>query len=707
MPPSTRAAAASPVKRTPLKRSQGDDHDADFSPSDDQELSDEAQSDFEDSQGSEIEHTKRGSKAKSRKESKSKTTQGASSSQAIKKRKIRDGAQLSGKDLIHRVFGARIFLDENVASLPPQRSHAFVYHQPLLLDCGPDGLGEKARNALLTWFDRVKEDRKMPWRSTWIDPEKTKGASALLKERAYRVWISEIMLQQTRVATVIDYFNRWMHKWPSIEDLANAEPDEVLAAWKGLGYYSRSARIHEAAKKVAADKNMQGLLPELPQDLSREVPGVGPYTAGAISSIVFGHAVPIVDGNVIRVLCRQMGLMASTKEKATMDFLWESARRLVRRIALDSLPDHRSEDPGEEAETVNGDQLLPRSKVPGGWNQALMELGRSVPCSAKACYSGQLKFFGASLLQHYLRSKAIMPPVSYSEYLQGISRGEQVMRVFFFTTLTCSSDSNSQGSLLRQAGSSSAAKELPIPDLEDICSVCEPVPILDDTLERSSAPKKSGKAAANRLKQSKLSFGSKSGALPSAAPPSPQSLDPVIENHVKLMPLKSEKAKVKEEHCAVCIIEDPSEESGKGKASYFLLEQRPPQGLLANMWQLPTLSFGFDEPPSAPKRAAAALDFARAVVARHPRLAKGGNVNVGAAKPLGAIQHVFSHLIWNMHIYTFSLNRSMASAGTTSAQKEQQIKDMTRKWCLPSEVTAINMGTGHVNIWKRFDKALL
>lgn len=102
------------------------------------------------------------------------------------------------------------------------------------------------------------------------------------------------MLQQTRVSVVIDYWDRWMAKWPTIEQLAVAEEDEVASAWRGLGYYSRARRVHEAARLVVQDPRWRGLLPQDAAELQAKIPGVGRYTAGAISSIVFGEATSMV-----------------------------------------------------------------------------------------------------------------------------------------------------------------------------------------------------------------------------------------------------------------------------------------------------------------------------------------------------------------------------------------------------------------------------
>ncbi|KAH6991250.1 DNA glycosylase [Ilyonectria sp. MPI-CAGE-AT-0026] len=249
--------------------------------------------------------------------------------------------------------------------VPPTRRHNVSYHRPALLD------DVASRHALLAWFDSVSTKRNMPWRKAWINPEEHTNAVKLrdlLERRAYEVWISEIMLQQTRVAVVIDYWNNWMAKWQTIHELAAASSDDVLSAWRGLGYYSRATRIHEAAKLVVQDPDMAGLLPSRVADLEAKVPGVGRYTAGAISAIVFGRAVPMVDGNVLRVLSRQLGLLGNVKtDKLVIDTLWAAAAALAKAVAQD----------GTEDETEDS-----VSNRPGRWGQALMELGSTV-CTPK------------------------------------------------------------------------------------------------------------------------------------------------------------------------------------------------------------------------------------------------------------------------------------------------------------------------------------
>jgi A/G-specific adenine glycosylase len=186
---------------------------------------------------------------------------------------------------------------------------------------------------LLTWYGKQRRD--LPWRKS---------------TDFYPVWVSETMLQQTRVEAVIPYYQRFLSRFPSVEALAGAAESEVLALWSGLGYYSRARNLHKAAKQVAAEG-----VPASHEELCR-LPGVGPYTAAALASIALGQAHAALDGNVLRVMSR---LLAEPGETA--------ARVTQRRI-------------GEKAEEL----LDP--KRPGDFNQAMMELGATVCVPGKpAC----------------------------------------------------------------------------------------------------------------------------------------------------------------------------------------------------------------------------------------------------------------------------------------------------------------------------------
>ncbi|CAH8851845.1 unnamed protein product [Trichobilharzia szidati] len=197
-----------------------------------------------------------------------------------------------------------------------------------------------AREALLLWYYKCKRD--LPWRQMALDPDPN--------IRGYAVWVSEVMLQQTQVKTVIDYYNRWMKKWPNVQELASASLDDVNSVWSGLGYYSRARLLHEGAKKIVNECN--GNLPHTAEALKSTLPGVGRYTAGAISSIAFNQCTAALDGNVIRVLTRLREIGSPVQLPTTIEYLWNLANQLV--------------DPNR----------------PGDFNQALMELG-AVCCTPK------------------------------------------------------------------------------------------------------------------------------------------------------------------------------------------------------------------------------------------------------------------------------------------------------------------------------------
>ena len=182
---------------------------------------------------------------------------------------------------------------------------------------------------LLKWYDRHRRD--LPWRAP-------PGA----RPDPYRVWLSEIMLQQTTVPTVAPYFHAFLARWPTVAALAAAALDDVLAAWAGLGYYARARNLHQCARAVAA---AGGRFPETPSGL-QALPGIGPYTAGAIAAIAFGVPVAAVDGNVERVIARLRGIEDPLP----------GARARVRDLSQELVPEDR----------------------PGDFAQALMDLGATV-----------------------------------------------------------------------------------------------------------------------------------------------------------------------------------------------------------------------------------------------------------------------------------------------------------------------------------------
>lgn len=187
---------------------------------------------------------------------------------------------------------------------------------------------ERAENitkSLLNWYDESKRD--LPWRHT-NDP--------------YAVWISEIMAQQTRIAYLLSYYERFMSRFPTVQSLAEACEDDVLKAWEGLGYYARARNLQKAAQKVMA--NFNGLLPRTKEEMLT-LPGIGDYTAGAILSIAYGIPIPAVDGNVLRVYARL--------ENADDDILMPQTKKLAAAFVEALMPSERA----------------------GCFTQAVMELG--------------------------------------------------------------------------------------------------------------------------------------------------------------------------------------------------------------------------------------------------------------------------------------------------------------------------------------------
>jgi len=201
--------------------------------------------------------------------------------------------------------------------------------------------------ALLNWFSQNSRD--LPWRRT-LDP--------------YAVWISEIMLQQTQVKTVIPYWERWMRELPTVQTLAKAKSEKVLKLWEGLGYYTRARNLQKAAQTIMGEHG--GKFPAT-FDGVLALPGIGRYTAGAITSIARNQASPILDGNVIRVLTRLFGIAEDPREKATNARLWSLATQLVETAG----------DPSNSKVEFRNPELVLAGSC-SALNQSLMELGALV-----------------------------------------------------------------------------------------------------------------------------------------------------------------------------------------------------------------------------------------------------------------------------------------------------------------------------------------
>lgn len=235
---------------------------------------------------------------------------------------------------------------------------------------------------LLAWYG--KHGRRLPWRGLG-DP--------------YAIWVSEIMLQQTRVETVIPYFEKWMKRFPTVEALAEASEHEVLNLWEGLGYYSRARNLLDAAKIIRGE--FEGEVPRTMADL-RKLPGVGRYTAGAIASMAFGMDEPTLDGNIRRVFARILNLETPANSSEGEKKLWD--------FAAENLPKGRA----------------------GDYNQAIMDLGATIClpkkplCKlcpvAEAC---QAQKIGVQEMRPVLKPKMDVPTVKQAAVV--ILRGGRVL----------------------------------------------------------------------------------------------------------------------------------------------------------------------------------------------------------------------------------------------------------------------------------------
>jgi A/G-specific adenine glycosylase len=235
------------------------------------------------------------------------------------------------------------FIEPHLSTLPPDHDSWREFH-----------IGE-LRRSLLNWY--THQGRELPWRNT-SDP--------------YAIWVSEIMLQQTQVKTVLPYYQRWLEHFPTIQSLAEAEQQAVLMLWQGLGYYARARNLHRAAQKVISDYG--GQFPTQIEEVLK-LPGIGKTTAGGILSSAFHQALPILDGNVKRVLARLAGLSLPTKY--ALSFLWKGSELLL--------------DPND----------------PKAFNQALMDLGATV-CTPKqpACL---LCPWSSVCQAHHLNLQSVIP----------------------------------------------------------------------------------------------------------------------------------------------------------------------------------------------------------------------------------------------------------------------------------------------------------
>ena len=500
------------------------------------------------------------------------------------------------------------------------------------------------------------------------------------------------MLQQTRVSTVIPFYNNWLSKWPTVDSLAQASQDEVLSAWKGLGYYSRATRLHEAAQQIVRD-----LGKEIPADVEGllRIKGIGRYTAGAVSSIAFGRAVPLLDGNVSRVLSRQMGLYARVKDKKVEDILWDAAKALVERISGHS---------GEEEE----------SSIPGRWNQGLMELGSTI-CIPK-------------------NPKCIECPI------------RSTCRAY------------SEGMALVESNRPQTQEEQGINDIEDACcTLClhlasEDLPVRKTKENHKKRPAEalpsSTRASKRAAKQSTLDAlfftrpKQQQQQLVIKAEEKTEKAEEIqieeIPAYCSLFPARDAKKAVPTQDCLVCIIqrrprsnsraargkksttvttqsESENANANASKGAMYLIEQRPEKGLLANLWQFPNVqlvssSLPEDKKTRSEQARGFVLDMLAASSASSSTIEEEEEEEeeeeakddytlseareVGSGGDGGCITHVFTHLKLRMFVLGFVLECEDGVAEKLISSK--------RMWVDEQGVEAATLGAGMQRCWKGF-----
>ncbi|KAI9293955.1 DNA glycosylase [Neoconidiobolus thromboides FSU 785] len=295
------------------------------------------------------------------------------------KRNLKNNTILSHFKITKKSNSSKMKYDDIINKL--SRDSFSIYHDQSYHKLEKEQINE-FKIKLLDWFDENK--RKLPWRVN-LENDTTDELKNL---NAYKVWVSEIMLQQTQVETVKEYFIKWIKLFPTIESLALADIEKVNIAWAGLGYYQRAKRLHDGAKLVV-DK-FSGKIPNNLNDLL-SLPGIGPYTAGAIASIAFGLPCETVDGNIMRVITRIYAISGDIRAQSTVTILWEKAKELLNK------------------------------ERPGDFNQAYMDFGSSV-CTSTNPKCNICPFSGKDgnkpICKAYLESQIELPDLLDLEDLE-------------------------------------------------------------------------------------------------------------------------------------------------------------------------------------------------------------------------------------------------------------------------------------------------
>ncbi|XP_051964902.1 adenine DNA glycosylase isoform X2 [Xyrauchen texanus] len=414
------------------------------------------------------------------------------------------------------------------------------------------------RTQLLHWYDQNK--RELPWRTVAMtEPD--------VNIRTYAVWVSEIMLQQTQVATVIDYYKKWMKRWPTVEKLAAGTLEEVNQMWAGLGYYSRGRRLHEGAKKVVSD--LDGQMPRTTEGLLKQLPGVGRYTAGAIGSIALGQVTGAVDGNVIRVLCRVRAIGADSTSPTVTDALWKIADRIV------------------------------EPERPGDFNQSMMELGARV-CTPKSPLCSQC------------------PIQTHCHAFRKVSIKHEKDSKTLLSKLTAANLNTS------------------VPDIEN-CSAA----------------------------------GSCNFCLS-------EDWDPQLG--VQNYPRKPVKKAPRVEKTLTCIVEWQR----AGEEMVYLLTQRPSKGLLAGMWELPSMLL----------EAGVSENKHKSLLCSMMQKLLGTSLDTDSLQFVGEVVHIFSHIHQTYIVF------SVCVSDCSEAEQEQNIS-----WLTKSAVQGAAVSTGVKKIMKLYESS--
>lgn len=447
------------------------------------------------------------------------------------------------------------------------------------------------------------------------------------------------MLQQTRVSTVIPYFNNWVEKWPTVQDLANAEHDQVLAAWKGLGYYSRATRLHEGAKAVVVRPS--ALMPNKVLELL-QLPGIGQYTAGAISSIAFGRAEPVLDGNVARVLSRQLGLYIDVKEKKSSDLLWGVADQLIKEVARH--PD------------------VEFSAVPGQWNQALMELGSTICTPRPRCDDCPIQ----------KTCRAHSEGVALSESRQSKAAIPDIEDACILCDQLDTED-------LADIPGNEVSKDI------ETTKKRKPNSKQTNTIAQYFAVGTPSTTSQGDSEEDKVATRSNKRRNPAS-----DHVSKSVDAYCSLFPKKVAKKKAKEEHCVVCLIElRLSDEKSK-----WLIEQRPATGLLASLWQFPQTTLSGTDTTAA-HRKALAQKYLSSITA--------GDVDFNKARFIASFDplvHVFTHLRLTMHVHLYQITDKIEAGSLICSGAP------ARKWVDTNCMAHETLSTGMTKCWELVAKDL-